>query len=281
MTNKYIETKLYGGSVTIKFFPDPDHLYFANGEEVHGVTSMVGMKDKSKALVSWALEIYRDKLLEKFPNLTVKDIEKLMNAHKDEQKESQSTGTDAHYWCENYIKAQIGLPGYKVLPLPEDLTVRRCVMGFLEWVSEHDVKFLSSERMVYSKKHKYIGTLDIEAMVDGKHCIIDLKTSNNIYNTVRLQLAAYLKADEEERGIKYDGRWVIRMAKESEEEYYARMKKKKRWGYPSYKSVEAIYLENGISSIDNDFNVFLSCKALKEWDEETDFFKINMRNKKK
>lgn len=281
MTKKYIETNLYDGSVNIKFFPDPDHLYFANGELVHGVTSAVGIKDKSKALMGWALELYKDKLIDNFANLTKKSIEDYMNCYKEEQEGSQNTGTDAHYWCENYIKSQIGIRGYSVLPLPENETIKRCVLGFLEWVSNHDVKFLSSERMVYSKKYKYIGTLDIEAIVDGKHCIIDLKTSNNIYNSVRMQLAAYLKADEEERGVKYDGRWVVRMAKESEEEYYARMKKKKRWGYPAYKSVEDLYLENGISSIDQDFEAFLACKTLKEWDDKTDFFKISMRNKKK
>jgi len=281
MNKNYIETRLYNDEVSIKFFPDPDHLYFANGKIVTGVTTYIGIKDKSKPLMSWAIDSYYDYLIERFFNgLTLNDIEEGAKAFKKEQEDSQATGTNAHFWCENYIKAQIGIPGFCVLPLPENKAEKTCVLGFLEWVSEHDVKFLSSERMVYSRKYEYIGTLDIEAIVDGKHCICDIKTTNGIYNSVKLQLAAYLKADEEERDVKYEGRWVIRLAKESEEEYYTRMKKKKRWGYPSYKSVEALYLEDGTSTIEEDFQAFLACKKLKEWDDKTDYFKINMKKRK-
>jgi hypothetical protein len=66
------------------------------------------------------------------------------------------------------------------MTLPSDPRVATAVNGFLTWKSQHTIEFIVSERFVYSKKHNYVGILDIIAIVDGKKYLIDIKTSNQI-----------------------------------------------------------------------------------------------------
>lgn len=273
-------TSLYGGSIKIKFFEE-DHLYFVNGEMgvADGVTTILGIKDKSKALVPWALGLYKDYLLQKLPMISKQDIEDGAELSKKELDVAGGFGTKAHYWCECYIKEKLGIPGWTALPIPTDPDLRVAAEAFLQFVSEHHVIFVSSEKIIYSKKYNYIGTTDIIAYVDGELCILDIKTSTNIYNYVRCQLAAYAKGDEEETGCKYQGRWVLRLPKETEKEYKARMKRKGWFNYPPYQTLEAVKLDENLSSIEEDFRIFLAMKEVYQWDKKTDFYLLKKEGK--
>jgi len=280
MEQGIVETKLYGGKVEVKFYGPTDdkpnrHMYYVNGKRKTGVTTFIGIKDKSRPIVIWATELYRDFLLEKLKvGISEDDIFTGCTLHEDKKEEAANIGSQVHEWIENYIK------GNKP-EMPDVREVQIGVNAFLDWIDKNKVKFLSSERLVYSKKHDYIGTMDIEAKINGKLCLIDIKTSNGLYNTYSMQTAAYVKADEEESKKKYDGRWLIRLAKETENEYLERMKKKNenrvRKGkdpvdYPAYQVFEAKFLDENTGNIDRDFKAFLSAKYLFEWDKETDFF---------
>jgi len=81
----------------------------------------------------------------------------------------------------------------------------------MRWAKSHNVNFLQSELKVFSKKYKYAGTLDIEAEVDGKLAIVDIKAANGIYLGHRLQTSAYLQARAEETGKDYEERWIVRV----------------------------------------------------------------------
>jgi len=171
--------------------------------------------------------------------------------------------------------------------MPEEKQVLMGVSAFLDWEREHEVTFLSSERVVYSKKHDYIGKMDIEAKIDGKLCLVDLKTSNGLYNTVGLQTAAYLMADAEESGRKYKGRWAVRISKYDEAEYMAREERKKtikrliaqyrgtdfkEYDIPPYQVFEARFLDENAGSLEYDFENFLRAKGLFTWNKDTDFY---------
>ncbi len=280
-----IETKLYGGKINIKFFPD-SHSYWIDGKRKTGVTTLIGIKDKSTALVSWATELGADFLLEKLEKglpITEVDILEAQSLHSVRKTEAADLGTKIHDFCEKYIKHKLKEKGYENFPeLPEEKSVLIGANAFLDWEKEHNVKFISSERIIYSKKYDFIGKMDIEARVDGKICLVDLKSSSGLYNTVRLQTAAYAKADEEERKKDvYEGRWAIRLAKETEQEYLARMQKKNNKRikngkdeviYPDYKVFEAMYLDDSKGMMEDDFEGFLSALTLFRWDKKTDFF---------
>lgn len=265
MEKNVIEFQLYKGKVNVRFFPD-SHIYMVNGKRKTGVTTFLGIKDKSRPLVIWATELYRDFLFEKLEEgeITAKHIEEGCTLHAVRKQEAATIGDIAHQWIEDYIKGVN--PG-----MPDEQKVLIAVNAFLDWEKEHDVKFISSERVVYSKKHDYIGKMDIEAIVDGKRCLVDIKTSNGLYNPVRMQTAAYQKADEENGTKPYKGRWAIRIAKETEDEYNAKMEKKGKTDFPPYVAFEAKFFDQ--ESLNDDFSAFLSCKNLFDWDNRTDFYK--------
>jgi len=272
-----IEFDLYKGKCKVKFYPN-SHRYKVNEKATSGsVTGIIGMYDKSGALLPWATELsvnyLRDKFLEK-KELFEEDFLEAEEQHTKKKVEASNIGTEVHDWIEAYIKDE--KPA-----MPESKEAQIGVSAFLDWVAENKVKFISSERAVYSRKHDYIGKMDIEAKVNGKLSLIDIKTSNGIYNTYNMQTAAYVKADEEERGIKYKGRWIIRLAKETEKEYNARMAKKnlnrERKGkdpidYPPYQVFETKFLDETAGNLERDFEAFLACKVLYKFEKETGFY---------
>jgi hypothetical protein len=169
--------------------------------------------------------------------------------------------------------------------MPDDDNVARGVLSFLEWETAHKVKFLWTEQLVYSKEFGYVGTADFAAMVDDKKCLCDIKTGNGLYNSVMMQTAAYQKAIEEESKFgappsqweHFDGRWAIRIAKETEEEYLARMAVKNEIKevlgkdareIKPYEIFEAVFLDKVPGKVDADFKAFLALQTAYEWDKE-------------
>ena len=278
------EFSLYKGAVKGKFYPE-SHRYYVNGKPKTGVTTYIGIKDKSRALVIWATELAEEVLLSAISGkkpITEELVIEACGLHEVRKQEAADTGSKIHDWAEQYIRHKLKEKGFEQLPeMPDGPAVQIGVMAFLDWEKEHKVKFLSSERVVYSKKHDFIGKMDIEAKIDGDLCMVDLKSSNGLYNSVNMQTAAYAKADEEESGREYVGRWAIRLAKESETDYLKRMEKKNqkrvRKGkepieFPPYQVFEAKYLDPQQGLIERDYKAFLAAKHLFEWDKETDYF---------
>jgi len=256
--------KLYKDKVEIKFFPD-GHAYWVNGKRVSGVTTFIGILDKSRALIPWAVGLFKQYLTERVEKgITIDDITQGSIQHALRKEEAANIGTQVHDWIEKYIKDEEP-------EMPESKEAQIGVNAFLDWVKSNKVKFISSERVVYSKKYNYVGKMDIEAKVNGKLCLIDIKTSNGLYNSYNLQTAAYVKADEEESGRNYTGRWLIRVAKETESEFLNRMEEKGLIG-KEYKVFEAKYLDDEMENINRDFKGFLACMELYRWNAATDPF---------
>lgn len=283
--SEFIETKLYKGKVIVKFFPD-SHQYWVDGKRKSGVTTILGIKDKSTALMSWQGEETAKalfKITEKGLTITNEDIVNAIFAHKKSVDASAELGHQIHKWVENYINHKLKKKGFESVPeMPEDKNVITGVTSFLEWESEHKVKYLWSEKILYSKKYDYIGCGDFGAIVDGKMCLCDIKTGNGMYNSVLAQTSAYAHADTEESGMKYDGRWAIRIAKETEKEYHARMELKnkiksllgkKETEVETYKVFDALFLDDEKGAMKYDFEEgFLSHQNLLRWDRKTDFY---------
>lgn len=222
--------RLYDGEVVLVFDPIR-HRYKANGKPVVGVTSVIGVIDKSGPLINWAVNkvcipFLREKIK---PGETYDEVE-LVNLfnnagkqHTIKTQQAADVGTLGHKWIEAYIKYQINrqrkgeepYPEYKEYPpAPQNQVLKNLVQAFLTWESSHKVTFHESERKVYSKKHNYAGTLDVEATVDKELCILDVKTSNRIYHEHRFQVAAYMNARIEELRKSYKAYWIVRLGKD-------------------------------------------------------------------
>lgn len=300
-TEYVLYTNLYGGKV-IHRFHSKGHQHWVSTDggkkfvRKTGVTSYLGIMDKSTPLGKWQQGMTLDFLLESVASGKKFDEQKAIEAviqHELYLEKAADIGTEIHGWCEFYIRHQLKQPGFEKLPgIPEFPEAVTGVNSFLQWIDEHKVKFHSTERSVYSKRYDYIGIMDFEATIDGLHCMGDFKSSNGLYNSVRMQTAAYAAADEEERASDkkfkgYDGRYALRLSKYTEEEYIKRETRKKEvkaaiarfkgsepsdWPIKPYEVFEAVFLDREDSFRDRDFKAFQLCKSLTEWNKATDPF---------
>lgn len=218
---------------------------------VIGVTTVTGIIDKSGPLINWAvnkmcLPYIRKNLKpnKKYDELAIENILKdAGRQHHIKKEEAATAGTLVHEWAERWIK------DFHKPKRPQNLQLRNGASAFLKWVKEHDVKFLHSEKKIYSRKYKYAGTADAIGYIGGKLSLIDFKTSGAIWDEYRLQVAGYLFADKEEReysGVKetdYDAAWIARFDKDTGE-------------------FEARYIP--FSEVKQDFQGFLGALAVKK-----------------
>ena len=278
--------ELYGGKVLVKYFP-VSHIYKVSEdggktwESKPGVTTIGGIKDKSMALVSWATELARFHLLDLLAagkKISDEDVYEACSLHTVKKEEAADLGTRIHAMVEEYVLWKMGKGPAPLMS--DDPNVQ---IGFDAWIdfveSRHKVKFVDSEKLVYSRNHGFVGRTDILAEIDGSFDLLDLKSSNGLYNGVRMQTAAYMEAYMEEtlslpksKGRAIERRWAIRVAKESEADYKVRMEKKGKSVFEPYQVFEAMNLDEDRDHFEDDFGAFLNAKGLYQWDKATDFY---------
>lgn len=94
------------------------------------------------------------------------------------------------------------------------------VIAFQKFNEQRKIEFHPEfvERRLWSSRHRYAGTLDALAWVDGKFGVLDIKTSTGFYPEYNLQTAAYVTALQEfdvkkslalPRDI--ETRWILRI----------------------------------------------------------------------
>jgi len=215
-------TKLYNNTIELDF-DEVKHRFAINGKSIISVTGATSVIDKSRPLIFWAVGLAKEHLMTNLQTLiddTKGDkiatlIEEAVKQHSIKKQKAADVGTQIHDWVEMFIKAK----SKKDWPeIPKDPQVCNGVTAFLKWVDECEVKFISSEKIVYSKKHKYAGIMDAEAIIKRKLCVIDFKSSKAIYPEMRFQVSAYQAAAEEESGKEYAGnKYLARFDKETGE----------------------------------------------------------------
>lgn len=252
------EYTFYNGQVTLRYDPK-DHVYLLatpDGLEVQdGVTHIAHIIDKSHILLPWGSKMMANKLLATAKdfatgyNITpegIKDyysfhepdftkwIMQAKSAHKDKLEDAGAVGTEAHNWIETYIGTVLtkdaAATERQLANFPAEPRAQNAVVAMLEWSNAHNIRFISTERKVYSRRHKYAGTMDGLALSDScsnPNCckehfkdritLIDWKTSNHLYIEFVLQTAAYVQAYEEEMEEAVDDIWIVKLGKEDAE----------------------------------------------------------------
>jgi hypothetical protein len=204
--------KLYNNTIELEF-DEERHVFRRNGEYLISVTGATGQIDKSRFLIPWAINLMRDFLISNWnirekisEEQKIKLITEAARQHTMVKEREATIGDKAHAWAEQWIKGEKP-------EIPDDEKERNCVISFLKWVKEAKVKFLSSEKVIYSKKYNYAGILDAEATIGKERTIIDFKSTNGIYNEMHYQLAGYWLAAEEESKKKYKRGYIIKFGK--------------------------------------------------------------------
>lgn len=209
MEDKVKIIKLYGGEVTIAY-DDVKHRYYHDyigGEPIQGVSS--AMDALFKPLHIWTLKMGLQDIRQRFEGLTTLSrtqlegiLESARKAHYRKKYAAADSGTSVHKMVENFINGE--------REVADGSTVEgRKFIEFLNFVDRHKPEFHDAERIVYSRKYKYVGTLDFTVTLDGKKYVGDLKTGTAIRDSYWMQTAAYQQALQEETGEQYDGRVVV------------------------------------------------------------------------
>lgn len=250
----------YDNTVEIKF-DRIEHKYFLVDPELGNlipllnVSSVSHIVDRSDALVPWASKMAIEKMLRLIPtynaeldpskppvialrHMTLEEFTKLAleakSAHKDKLEDAGAVGHMAHEWIEKYIKAVMARDQPQVefllATMCTDERATNAAKAALDWMRKHNVRWLGTERKVYSRKHRCSGTMDglctVDSCDDRTCClkefkdrltIADWKTSNYLYMEYCFQTAAYESFYEEEFGVDVQDRWVLRLGKDDGE----------------------------------------------------------------
>lgn len=226
-------------------FDEANHAYTCttNGELFTGVTTILGVRNKD-FLKWWTIKLgvkylgwfdpeetdskegmdLLTKKLNKIRTLTPEQwlalLENAKRAHTKTSKEALVSGSLAHDWIEHYIKTG------KKKKMPDDDKAVSSIKSFLDWESQHKVEWIASELVLSSMVHKFAGTCDFIAKVDGILTLGDFKTSNQISEDVALQTAGYWIALDEmlkEGEERPKQRVVLRIPKNGKDFEYQRI----------------------------------------------------------
>jgi len=212
-------THLYGGEVCLEY-NDRAHTYHViEGEErrkVPSVTRICSVIDKPW-LIPWAVNSAVNLCKGAVsPDVAHSDLyleqvwKQATSAYRSVRDEALNVGKEVHSFLEKHLKST-----EKPLLPAEGTAVRSCVDAALAWLREHEVRLVEVERRIYSRRHRFSGTLDKLAYVDGELTLIDWKTSKSLYDEYWLQTSAYQAAYEEETQRRIEKRILIRLDKEA------------------------------------------------------------------
>ena len=208
-------------------FNEERHLYFLEVDGVKkpltGCTSVLQAIAKP-ALIQWSaneaikyvLENGKEKD-EDFILISKEQLEEARTAHRRKKKDAGQKGTDIHAILEQRIKKAIAeTDGLIVAHEPEE---SKQVSDFIDWTIEQKIKFLASEKRVFSKTFWIAGTLDFICELNGKKYIGDIKTSSGIYGREYFaQCAGYRLMCEEQGETGFTGSLIVRMGKDGTSE---------------------------------------------------------------
>ncbi len=152
------------------------------------------------------------------------------------------------------FKRQIGRATHKAIELFEsgeldmdsvDEAVMPYLNGWMKFRTDKPNRVIAAERIVYSKKHRYAGRLDlaVELLEDGTRFLLDVKCTYEMPPATSLQTAAYAEAFHESEGTRLNKRAGLQLKPDGSYELYPFDRVGNR----------------------NDFNYFLNALNLHRW----------------
>ena len=189
------------------------HRYRIKDEFVPSVTRIIDSIIPKPQLMPWAAKMGAEWWKDHYGE-DADMYEGIKNAYKVKSQAALKTGSVVHKYIERVVKWSLN--GKSSAPSkPEDEAALNSIKAFGEWVMANDVTWISSEEKIYSRTLNYAGTVDAIAEINDEFCVIDFKTSAQIYKEYYLQIAAYKHAVEEIYGRDVECCWILRFDKET------------------------------------------------------------------
>ena len=184
-------------------FDKANHVHALDGKPLTGVTTILGVINKPM-LIQWAANqvveyIKANCEIEKTKPFTdakehvayfvsEERLNEAKTAHRKKKEAAGDWGTEVHAEVEKYINnAMICEPSGTIDKTEYDSRITH----FITWAKDNKVKFLASEKNIYSKEMWVGGIADIVCEIDGKRFVGDIKTSSGIYPEHFIQASAY------------------------------------------------------------------------------------------
>lgn len=191
--------------------------YTFNNIAYPSVTTVLDELNKGDGIIQWAVNSALDcvkndadlrHIIENDSEINCGVLEEMLGNIMNEAKfqwkknkdEAAGWGTEAHDLIEQYIKDGRDVKDQRA---PE---VENAFLAFLEWEKENKIKWLESEKNVFSASLGTAGTVDAIAKfgagdLKGRIFMIDFKTSKDFYPTFGLQANMYRFARTECNGL--------------------------------------------------------------------------------
>lgn len=124
-------------------------------------------------------------------------------AAQESTENSAKEGTMVHEAVEAHMLG--GTPQVDPLIMP-------AYRGYLNFIENRNLQTAPEwvERRIKHSEHRYAGTIDALALLDGKFGVLDIKTSQGIYRDYNLQTSAYMEALLEDFP-NLQTRWILRI----------------------------------------------------------------------
>lgn len=90
--------------------------------------------------------------------------------------------------------------------------IKPSIEAAVKFIEQHNIQIDPEfiEKRVVNHNHRYAGTVDSIALIDGKFGVLDIKTSQAIYRDYALQTSAYMDALKDQfSGLQT--RWILRV----------------------------------------------------------------------
>ena len=164
-----------------------------------------------------------------------------------------------------------------------DISISPAIAAFQDFINRNHIQTMPEwvERRILSLNHRYAGTIDALAVIDGKFGVLDIKTSQDIYRDYNLQTSAYMEALKSEFE-NLQTRWILRIDQNQDcarcggtlRTKGGREKIKRdrntlcREGEHEWGEMKGIVELKEFPYWHADFNGFLGAKRLWEWENE-------------
>ena len=167
----------------------------ADGTVVPSATTVIGVLGLNKqALISWAAR------------LASQGIDPLR--YRDEAADA---GSCAHEMVRAYWRGEE--PDLSPYSEEQIRAARNSLQSFYRWAEKHTIEPVLVEQPIVSERHRFGGTPDVVAIVDGRLELLDWKTSAGLYTEHKIQVAAYYHMLKE-NGYKVQRVRLIRIGRE-------------------------------------------------------------------
>ena len=170
------------------------HSYRLDGHKIPGVTTVIGILDKSGPLKQWAANLAAEEAVEHWAELSglpvVQRLDRIRYAHKKTLRQASVRGTRIHALGEKVAHGlDVQVPDEYVGP----------VEAYARFLDRWQIETHSTELPVCHTGYRFGGTADGIAssplLADGEPFLFDVKTGKGVYAETALQLAAYRFAD--------------------------------------------------------------------------------------